>query len=178
MDFFVQFGLLFTNMPWFVIVCLIVGLVGLFIEIFEPGFGVFGIGGLVLLIICIILRAVYHKPEDIVLVQTFQLILFIVVLVAIAFIIFLIGIKKNWWKHSAIYQEDTAVNTEFSDGTKDFSDLIGKVGVAATDLRPAGKMKIDNSVYDVVAENFFIEKNTEIKVVNVEGVKIIVSKIK
>lgn len=176
MDFFIQFGLLFANMPWFVIVCLVVGIVGLFIEIFEPGFGFFGIGGIILLILSVILRAIFHQPEDQVVTQAFQMILFIAILVIIAFILFLVGNKRNWWKRASLYQENTAVDTEFSEGTKDFSDLLGKSGIAATDLRPSGKMKIDNTIYDVVADNFFIEKNSDIIVVKVEGIKIIVNK--
>ncbi|MFA6867391.1 MAG: NfeD family protein [Clostridia bacterium] len=177
MGFFTQFGLLFSNMQWFVIVCLIVGLVGLFIEIFQPGFGIFGIGGVILLIISVILRAIFHSPEDDVVTQSFQLLLCITVIMIFAFALFIIGNHKNWWKHSSIYQRNTAVDTEFSEGTKDFSNIIGKKGLAATDLHPAGKMKIENTVYDVVTENFFVEKNSEVEVVGVEGVKIIVKKI-
>ena len=54
---------------------------------------------------------------------------------------------------------------------------MGKTGVTLTDLRPAGKAVIDDVTYDVVAENFFIEKNSGIVVKSVEGVKIsVVSK--
>ncbi|HKL74013.1 MAG TPA: NfeD family protein [Clostridia bacterium] len=177
MTFFVQFGLLFSNMQWFVIVCLIVGLVSLFVEIFQPGFGFFGIAGVVLLIMAIILRAVSSAEEDNTLLQTFQLILFVFILTAGAFTIFLVGNKKNWWKRTSLYQLNTAVNLDHSDGTDNFSELIGKTGVAITDLRPIGKIIIDDKSYDVIADRMFIENGKTVKVIGTEGVKIIVKSI-
>ena len=174
MEFFRQYGLLFANMQWFVIVCLIVGLVLLFIEMFQPGFGVFGILGFVLLGASVILRAVFHEEEDEVLMQVFQLLLFEFVIVGGAFGLFMLANKKKWLKRTMFVQDETAVNPEFSDGTADFSALIGKRGVASTDLRPSGKAVFDGTTYDVVAENFFIEKGIKIEVKSVEGVKIAV----
>lgn len=177
MTFFVQFGLLFSNMQWYVIVCLIVGLVALFVEIFEPGFGFFGISGVVLLIMAIILRAVSAKEEDYVLLQTFQLILFIFILSAGAFTLFLVGNKKNWWKRTSLYQLKTAVDVNYSHGTDNYSNLIGKIGVAITDLRPIGKMLLDDKTYDVVADRLFIDNGKNVQVIATEGIKIVVKSI-
>lgn len=176
MEFFRQYGLLFSNMEWFVIVCLIVGLVLLFIEMFQPGFGVFGIVGFVLLALSVILRAVFHKEEDEVLLQVFQLLLFEVVLVGGGFGLFLLANKKKWLKKTPFMHDGTAVDPNFSDGTENFGELLGKCGVAETDLRPAGKVEIDGRTYDVVAENFFIEKGSEVEVKQIEGIKIVVNK--
>ncbi len=177
MTFFVQFGLLFSNMRWFVIVCFIVGLVALFVEIFEPGFGVFGITGVVLLVFSVIFRAIFHEEEDNVLLQVFQLILFIFILVGGAFGLFLIGNKKNWWKRTSLYQFNTAVNVHYSDATADYSRLVGKDGVTITDLRPVGKAEIDGHTYDVVADRTFIERGKTVTVVSTEGIKIVVKSV-
>lgn len=177
MTFFIQFGLLFSNMQWFVIVCLIVGLVALFVEIFEPGFGAFGILGVILLVMAIVLRAIFHEEEDFVLMQTFQLILFIFILSGGAFTLFLVGNKKNWWKRTSLYQLNTAVDTEYSDGTENFKNLIGKQGFTITELRPIGKMLLEGRTYDVFADRMYIEKDKKVEVLSVEGVKIIVKHI-
>lgn len=175
MEFFYQFGLLFSNMQWYVAVCLVIGLALLLIEVFQPGFGMFGILGTVLLAVGTILRAIFHTPEDDVLVQVFQLIFLLAIIILIAFILFLIGNKRNWFKRSSIFtQNDTAVDTVFSDGTENFNMLKGKNGVTATDLRPVGKATIDRKTYDVVAESFFIDKGTKVEVIAVEGSKITV----
>ncbi len=173
MEFFRQFGLLFANMQWFIIVCLIFGIVLLLIEIFQPGFGVFGLLGVVLLAIAIILRVIFHETEDNVLMQIFQLLLLIIIIAGSGFGFFMYANKKNWLKNNAIFShEETAVSKVFSEGTDDFSHLIGRKGLALTDLRPSGKAVIDGKNYDVVTQNFFIEKDTKIMVKAVEGVKI------
>lgn len=174
MGFFQQFGLLFSNMQWYVIVCLILGLVLLFIEIFQPGFGIFGIFGFILLAASVVLRAVFHAEGDEVLTQVFQLILFQFIIVGGAFGLFLLANKKKWLKRTAFSQEDTAVDPDYSDGTANFNYLVGKKGVANTDLRPSGKAVVEGNVYDVVAENFFIEKGAKLEVKSTEGVKITV----
>jgi membrane-bound serine protease (ClpP class) len=53
-------------------------------------------------------------------------------------------------------------------------ELIGKKGIAVTPLRPSGTVIIDEERIDVVAEGSFIEKNTDVKVVKVEGSRIVV----
>lgn len=63
------------------------------------------------------------------------------------------------------------------DGTQSYDryqDLIDQVGVAETDLRPAGKARIDGKKHDVLAETGSIERGTDVKVVKVEGSKVVV----
>lgn len=173
MEFFRQFGLLFSNMEWYIIVCLIVGLALLVIEIFQPGFGVFGVTGSVLLIAAIILRAIVHQPQDNVALQIFQLLSLIIIIAGCSFGFFVYATKKQWFKKSDLFTNNaTAVDINYSDGTQNFSHLVGKKGVAVTDLRPSGKAVIEDTTYDVVAHNFFIEKGSDIVVSMVEGVKI------
>ena len=167
--FFVQFGLLFANMAWFVIVCLIVGVVCLAIEAIQPGFGVFGISGIVLLVLSVILRAVFHQPDDNVLMQCFQFVLLDVVIIGLGVLILVLIQKKGWFKKTSFFLSGTAVDETFSDGTKNFSFLVGKEGVALTILRPSGKAEIEGVTYDVESENFLIEKGEKITVVAAEG---------
>lgn len=56
-------------------------------------------------------------------------------------------------------------------------DLIGKVGVTFTPLRPAGTVIIDDERLDVVSEGSFTEKDKKVKVVKVEGSRIVVREI-
>lgn len=176
MEFFRQFGLLFSNMEWYIIVFLIFGVVLLLIEIFQPGFGVFGITGIALLILSIILRAIDSEAEDNSALQIFQLISLIIIIAGSGFGFFLLATKKKWFKKNEMFTHySTAVDVNFSDGTENFAKLVGLKGVAATDLRPAGKVIIDGTTYDVVAKNFFIDKDSEVVVSMVEGVKIEVS---
>ncbi|PKR79032.1 hypothetical protein CEY16_04585 [Halalkalibacillus sediminis] len=56
-------------------------------------------------------------------------------------------------------------------------ELIGKEGEALTYLRPAGTAVIDDERLDVVSEGGFIAAGTKIKVVKVEGSRIVVREV-
>ena len=58
--------------------------------------------------------------------------------------------------------------------TPRLNDLIGKEGIAATVLRPSGKVNIDNELYDGVSESGFIEKGQRVKVIRFENAQIYV----
>ena len=57
-------------------------------------------------------------------------------------------------------------------------DLVGKEGIAFTTLRPGGTAEINGRRIDVVAESEFITQGTKIKVVRVEGIKVVVTGVK
>lgn len=58
----------------------------------------------------------------------------------------------------------------------DLSNLVGKIGVAFTPLRPGGTAVIEDRKIDVVASGGFIEPNTRVRVLFVEGVKVVVER--
>jgi membrane-bound serine protease (ClpP class) len=53
-------------------------------------------------------------------------------------------------------------------------DLVGKTGVAETDLRPSGFARVDGEKLDVVANRGFIESGTAIEIAEVHGSRIVV----
>src|SRR5690625_1217773 len=58
------------------------------------------------------------------------------------------------------------------------TDLIGKIGNSVTPLRPAGTIVLDNERIDVVTEGNFIDSETTVKIVAVEGMRIVVREVK
>ena len=52
--------------------------------------------------------------------------------------------------------------------------LVGKRGTSMTDLRPAGKVQIDNEVHNVVTDGRLIEKGELVIVESVQGSRIVV----
>ncbi|MCS1408597.1 MAG: hypothetical protein M2R45_01773 [Verrucomicrobia subdivision 3 bacterium] len=56
-------------------------------------------------------------------------------------------------------------------------ELVGKEGVTFTPLRPSGTAIIDQRHVDVVTEGDLIDKEVRVKVVEVEGMRIVVRKI-
>jgi membrane-bound serine protease (ClpP class) len=63
------------------------------------------------------------------------------------------------------------------DGTSNYDkyqQLLELTGIAETDLRPAGKARLDGTKHDVLAETGMISSGTKVKVVKVEGSRVIV----
>ncbi len=56
------------------------------------------------------------------------------------------------------------------------SDLVGKEGIAVTNLRPSGTARIENRRIDVVTRGDFIEKGAAVEVAKVEGSRVVVKK--
>src|SRR5690606_6657153 len=58
------------------------------------------------------------------------------------------------------------------------SELVGAEGIALTTLRPAGTAEFNGQRVDVVADWEYIERGAKIKVLRVEGIKVVVKEIK
>lgn len=54
------------------------------------------------------------------------------------------------------------------------STFLGATGVAITDLRLSGKARLGNELVDVVSQHEYLDKGTRIRVVEVEGARIVV----
>ena len=57
-------------------------------------------------------------------------------------------------------------------------DLIGKEGEAVTILRPSGRVKIDDEIYDAYTRGEYIERGEKIRVVSQEGTSLKVRSVK
>ena len=55
------------------------------------------------------------------------------------------------------------------------TELIGRRGVAATVLRPSGKVLVGTEAYDGISESGFVEKGTPVRVVRCEGAQLYVA---
>jgi len=174
MNIFQEIGILLSTMSSVTIVCLIVGLVLIIVEIFQPGFGIFGILGALLCVVAILIHISAGNGNP--LAQIFLLVFLICFFVTIAFLVMLSSAKKGWISRSPLIEKGRAVDVGISEGTKDYSFLINMIGIASTDLRPIGRAILGEETYDVIADGFFITKNEGIKVVAVEGVKITVKR--
>jgi membrane-bound serine protease (ClpP class) len=67
--------------------------------------------------------------------------------------------------------------TDMHAGTTQAPDLVGREGVAQTLLRPSGMALLDGKRLDVVAESDMIERGSAIKVVAIDGTRVVVRKI-
>lgn len=168
-----ELQLLFTEMGPAAAVCLIAGLIFIIIELIIPGFGFFGITGGLLLLAGIILRLIDGGNGNPV-AQFFLMLLILILILGAAFGLVALAAKKGWLNRTFLVDTGRAVPEGHTEGTKDYSGLIGKTGTTATMLRPAGIAFIDGVRYDVVAQGEYIAKDKEIIVETVEGARIVV----
>lgn len=165
-----SFARLFTEMNAWAIVLFILGIIFCAIEACTPGFGFFGITGTVLIVAGIIVRMICGGD----LYMLLYMIIIALVLFCLLFILASLIIRKGKIGKTALFNVGTAVPEDKTEGTRDYDYLVGKVGVVTTVLRPAGKVQIDDEIVDVVARDGFVEVGASVKVLAVEGSKIIV----
>lgn len=162
MDFLLSIPLAVTLMA------LLAGTALLLLECFIPGVGVPGITGAVLVLFAIVALV----PR----------IGWYVVLIALA-VVLLIILAISAFAKSAGRGGNPLVLDARTDRASGFSanddkrGLIHKEGLAVTQLRPAGIALIDGNRVDVVTDGDFIEVNEPVKVVDIEGRRVIVKKI-
>lgn len=163
------FGFL-SNMSLWIAAFFLLGFILVIIEMFSPGFGAPGITGSILLIIGIVLIA--RNPLDV-------LIMFLIILavLGIALAIILKSAAKGRLSKRLILND--SLNKELGYGsTEDLNIFLGKEGIASTILRPSGTADFDGVKLDVVTRGEFIEKNAKIKVIKVEGRRVVVKELK
>lgn len=100
------------------------------------------------------------------------LIAFLLTLVVSIYAFRSLGLKKGPLKFLVLHDRTTTELGYVSNVSR--VDLIGQVGITATPLRPAGSVVINDERVDVVSESNFIEKNKKVKVVKVEGIRVVV----
>ena len=150
------------------ILIFVVGLILIVFEIFViPGFGVTGISGIMLVVIGLFLALVGNVRFTFDEVSVYQFNQSVLTVIAgmgfgVGLIIYLsskIG-KSGMFKKVALHADQEG----FFSVPMAPSVLVGKTGIAATVLRPSGKVVIDGEYYDAVSEKGFIEKGDAVVV--------------
>lgn len=103
----------------------------------------------------------------------------IALLVAMILAIFLfkkIDTDKGIFRHIVLKDQTSTEKGYISNINR--MELIGKEGTALTYLRPSGTAIFDEERLDVVSEGSFIAQGSTIKVVKVEGSRLVVREIK
>jgi membrane-bound serine protease (ClpP class) len=150
-----------------VVLLVALGVVLLGVELFVvPGFGVGGILGAVSLLGGTGVAWVMLGPAWGALV--------VVASVALSTALFIAAMRTGVVKRRLVLQESLprGQGTE-SEGLR---GLVGAPGTAHTDLRPAGIAEIEGKRIDVVSDGGFLERGTPIRVVAVDGPRVVVAR--
>ncbi|MDS1029447.1 NfeD family protein [Bacillota bacterium LX-D] len=156
---------------WETILIFLVGLILMLVEVLLiPGHGFAGVLGFVAVLISIFQAAPSLEQASV------SIVIALIGTILIAILSFKYLPTRNVWKKLMLetHQDKTAgyVNIKSS-----LEELIGQQGVAITPLRPAGSALFGERRVDVVTEGDFIAPKSTVKVLKVEGTKVVVAKV-
>lgn len=148
------------------IVLFIAGFILIGIEMAVPGFSVPGVSGIICLVVAIFLVSDSFMEGAVIA-------LIILALLGIMFAIILSLLSRAKLKSPIILKDEQNKEKGFISST-DLRYLLGKQGVAVTDLRPSGTGDFDGIEFDVISEGKYITKETKLVIYKVQGSKLIV----
>lgn len=152
--------------------CLILSILGiafLIAELFLPGFGISGICGVLCLVAASIIQFSTAKPF-----VAFLVTLVYGVILIVMVIIFMRSMKNGLLFRSPIVLKERIESESIEPASGSIADLVGKTGTALTPLRPSGTAMIDGKPYSVITQATFVDKDSEVTVIAVDGTKITV----
>ncbi len=152
------------------------GIALLAIEIFvTPGFGLMGISGLILIFLALINAMIEHMPGEWTpasySAETLAKPLMNVTL-AFAGSVVLVLIAGKFLPQTKMFR-GIALDAVLPD-IEEETDLIGLEGVSHSDLRPSGTAYFEGRKIDVVTQGDFIPRQTEVRIIEVHGNRIVV----
>lgn len=172
------------------IILFLLGLISLAVELFVlPGFGVFGMAGIALMLASIVMAShtftwptqeYEYREMGLTLLQVVLSLVGVAVgavmlarfFPAIPFFNRLI-LKPEPWDAP---ETDDPLTKPSMEGYESLAFLIGETGRTTSPLRPTGKARFGNLLIDVTADNFYIEPDSLIEVVDVQGNRVTVKK--
>lgn len=159
--------LIAANLP--IIVCFVVGIGLLILEAFMPGFGAPGITGVILEIITLVMTWFEHGP-----LATLGMLLIVLLVLAIAISTSLRSITSGRLSKSSLVHSATESNEEGYRSVEDLAVFMDREGVASSVLRPTGIADFDGVRLNVSSEGDYIPAGTPVRIIKVEGAKILV----
>lgn len=165
------------------ILLFVIGIVLLILEIFViPGFGIFGILGIVCIVTGLAMSLILNDFFDLSVSGSEKITQsFLIVLVSLVISIFIsVFFGGNLLKSKAFKRLSLNDEQNSSEGYqihKPEISLIGKNGKSITDLRPSGKVEIDGERFEALSIDGFIENGTEVVVTKIENYNLSVKRV-
>ncbi|MDE0638466.1 MAG: hypothetical protein OXI43_21705 [Candidatus Poribacteria bacterium] len=157
-------------MLWVPTILIALGILLVFVEILIlPGFGAAGVPGIILFCVGIGMIWIESSMKTALIYASVALIFVIPIAIFSLSIIRESPLGKTFILNTAQKSEEG-----FQAAPQELTALVGKSGKAVTPLRPAGVALINGQRVDIVTQGEFVEPETEIEVIQVEGSRVIV----
>ncbi len=148
------------------VIVLIIGILLIGVEFILPGFGFPGIAGIIFTAAGVFLTG--RSIQEKVIVGVIA-----IVIIAVMLVISIVIFSSKKVRSPIRLDEDLQGKNVFID-EKDMEYLIGKKGIAISDLKPAGKGEFDGIKFDILSANYYIKKDSAIVITEVKNNRIIV----
>jgi membrane-bound serine protease (ClpP class) len=156
------------------IILLVAGLVALAVELFViPGFGIAGIVGLLLVGSSVFLALIGNLPTwgD---VARASGIIMITGTMVIAMMYAFVRFMPRTQRSRGIFLQTATDRAEGYISAPEREDLVGKEGIAATDLHPSGIVVVGDERVDVVSDAGFVAKGARVRIIRAEAYRLVV----
>jgi membrane-bound serine protease (ClpP class) len=159
---------------WEEMLLLGVGLISLGVEVFLlPGFGIAGVLGIVLIASSMLLALIGAAPTGADVIQAAAVLTAALVVTG--------AVLFGWLRHlpsstrwSGLFLRESAHASEGFISAPLRDELVGRTGVALTDLRPSGTAVFDDERLDVVTEGEFVKSGSTVTVLQSDGYRHVV----
>jgi membrane-bound serine protease (ClpP class) len=168
---------------WLEVLLFLGGLFCLALELLViPGFGIFGLGGGVMILASLVLASqtfVLPRTES----QMAALRHSLTIVASAMVIVVAAGIAlRRYLPKAPVFRtvllspmaEEDLADLNYRESLADFTHLVGQQGVATTNLMPSGKADFDGELIDVIADGMPIDRGTPIVVVKTRGNRVLV----
>lgn len=159
---------------WEEVLLLALGLLALGFEVFVlPGFGVAGMAGIALVAGSMVLAMLSGAPTMGDIIQA------LAVLAAAAVVT--VAVIVAWFRHlphsgrfKGLFLREATESSQGFISAPPRTDLLGREGVALTDLRPSGTAEVGGERLDVVTEGEYLDAGSRVRVVRADGYRHVV----
>ncbi len=156
-----------ANLP--IILLFLTGIALLVLEAFMPGFGLPGISGIVVEVITLVLTWMQHGP-----LATLGMLLIVLSVLAIAISMSLRSITRGKLSQSKLINRETESTAAGYRTAEDLNVFLNREGQVTTTLRPTGMAEFDGVKLNVVSDGEYLPAGTRVRIVRVEGSRILV----
>ncbi len=160
---------------WEVALLLGLGVILLLVELLViPGFGVAGILGALAIGVSIFLSLVGRIPGSGDILIALWILGFSAVIVGFAGWQLIRRLPEDRRAQNLLQKAELTHELGYSSAERR-ADLVGREGIAVTDLRPAGTIAVDGERIDAVSEGPWVQRGTQVRIVRAEGYRHVVT---
>lgn len=163
-------GFLAGTAEWWAIALFVLGAMALFIELIIPGFGVFGISGIIMCILGLLFSA--ESIGEFAFQAGFAL---VVCIILVPIFIKVFG-KLKIFDRIANKEEQNVSDGYVINQASD--DIIGKEALVVTELRPIGIVELEGKRMDAFSNEGYIAKGVKVEVTGKKSSSVVVRKLR